>query len=237
MFRALIVGLGNPGREYARTRHNVGEEAVGILAARLGETLKAGKDRAMVAETRLGEHRVVLAFPTTYMNESGLAVGMLMRRHKIDDIQHLIVVHDELDLQPGVVRVKVGGGLEATQRELAKFSARDAEQLPRYWAMLERVADVLRALVLETPPNAGGGLVEIVRGALSEIEALFRKNTKDVVAALDTLTPEAVELDFDTSLGWSMSMKFLMQLPGMHAMAHASQIDYLQTFWDDQEVH
>lgn len=111
MIRALIVGLGNPGREYARTRHNVGEEAVGILAARLGETLKAGKDRAMVAETRLGEHRVVLAFPTTYMNESGLAVGMLMRRHKIDDIRQLIVVHDELDLQPGVVRLKVGGGL------------------------------------------------------------------------------------------------------------------------------
>ena len=109
--RALIVGLGNPGREYARTRHNVGEEAVGILAGRLGETLRPGKDRALVAECRLGEHRVVLAFPTTYMNESGLAVGMLMRRHKIDDIQRLIVVHDELDLQPGVVRVKVGGGL------------------------------------------------------------------------------------------------------------------------------
>ena len=111
MIHALIVGLGNPGREYARTRHNVGEEAVGLLAARLGEKLKLGRDKAMVADARLGTHRVVLAFPTTYMNDSGQAVGALMRRHKIEDPGRLIVVHDELDLPPGVVRVKVGGGL------------------------------------------------------------------------------------------------------------------------------
>ena len=66
-----------------------------------------------------------------------------------------------LPLEAGYL--KVGGGLEATQRELAKFSARDAERLPSYWAMLERVADVLRALVLETPPNAGGGLHDALR--------------------------------------------------------------------------
>ncbi len=111
MIEALIVGLGNPGREYARTRHNVGEETVGILLARLGEKMKAGRDRAMVCETRLAGKRVVLAFPTTYMNESGQAVGALMRRHKLTDPHQLIVVHDELDLEPGVMRVKVGGGL------------------------------------------------------------------------------------------------------------------------------
>lgn len=111
MVDALIVGLGNPGKEYARTRHNVGEEAVGILARRLGDTLKVGRDKALVAETRLGDHRVVLAFPTTYMNESGQAVGALVRRHKLTDPARIIVVHDELDLAPGVVRVKLGGGL------------------------------------------------------------------------------------------------------------------------------
>lgn len=111
MIDALVVGLGNPGREYARTRHNVGEEVVGLLAARLGEKLKVGRDKAAVAETRMGTHRVVLAFPTTYMNLSGEAVGAMMRRYKIDSPTRLVVVHDELDLPPGVVRVKVGGGL------------------------------------------------------------------------------------------------------------------------------
>jgi PTH1 family peptidyl-tRNA hydrolase len=108
---ALVVGLGNPGKEYARTRHNVGAEAVGLLVERAGEKFKAGRNKALVADARISGRRVILAFPTTYMNESGQAVGALMRRHKVDDPSQLIVVHDELDLPPGVVRVKVGGGL------------------------------------------------------------------------------------------------------------------------------
>ncbi len=111
MIDAIIVGLGNPGKEYARTRHNVGEETVALLARRAGEALKAGRDKALVAETRLGAKRVVLAFPTTYMNESGQAVGALMRRHRVVDPLQLIIVHDELDLPVGVMKVKVGGGL------------------------------------------------------------------------------------------------------------------------------
>ncbi len=69
-----------------------------------------------------------------------------------------------------------------------------------------------------------------------EIENVFRKNTDEVVAALDTLTPEAIGTSLDSSL-WFMSMTFLMQLPGMHALSHAAQIDYLQTCWGDQDVH
>lgn len=84
MIEALVVGLGNPGREYARTRHNVGEEVVAVLARRVGDALKLGRDKAMVAETRFGDKRVVLAFPTTYMNLSGESVGAMMRRYKID---------------------------------------------------------------------------------------------------------------------------------------------------------
>ena len=108
MIDALVVGLGNPGKEYSRTRHNVGAEAVALLVERAGAKFRAGRDRALVAEARISGKRVVLALPTTYMNESGQAVGALLRRHKLPS---LIVVHDELDLSPGVVRVKVGGGL------------------------------------------------------------------------------------------------------------------------------
>jgi PTH1 family peptidyl-tRNA hydrolase len=108
---ALVVGLGNPGKEYVRTRHNVGAEAVVLLAERAGGKFRAGRDKALVADARVGGRRVVLALPTTYMNDSGMAVGALMRRHRVEEPTQLIVVHDELDLPPGVVRVKVGGGL------------------------------------------------------------------------------------------------------------------------------
>ena len=68
MQRTLIVGLGNPGKKYARTRHNVGTDAIEVLVARANASLKVGRDRAQVAETRLKDEPVVLAVPTTYMN-------------------------------------------------------------------------------------------------------------------------------------------------------------------------
>lgn len=119
MFDAFVVGLGNPGREYAHSRHNVGEEAVVEVARRHGENLKASRDSALTADLTIrssgASHRVLLVFPTTFMNESGQAVSKLMRRHGIRDISTLgdkfIVVQDELDLPPGTVRVKFGGGL------------------------------------------------------------------------------------------------------------------------------
>lgn len=114
-FDWLVVGLGNPGPKYARTRHNVGEEAVQLLAARRELTLKGGRDNALAAETRFpsrdGDQRVILAFPVTYMNESGQAVSSLVRRYRIETPERIIVIQDELDLPPGDLKVKAGGGL------------------------------------------------------------------------------------------------------------------------------
>ena len=111
----LVVGLGNPGEKYARTRHNVGEEAVRLLAERQGVALKGGRDNALVAETRLrgpdGEQRVVLAFPITFMNDSGQAVSALVRRYRVESPEQIIVIQDELDLPPGDLKIKAGGGL------------------------------------------------------------------------------------------------------------------------------
>jgi PTH1 family peptidyl-tRNA hydrolase len=107
----LVVGLGNPGKEYEGTRHNLGAETVELLAQRHGERLKKGKDRALVAEARVGSRRLALAVPQTYMNDSGMAVAALVRRFGIDDLARLVVVHDELDLPTGRVKVKVGGGV------------------------------------------------------------------------------------------------------------------------------
>jgi len=107
----LVVGLGNPGARYAKTRHNVGADVVARLAERHGERLRPGKELALVAEATIEGRRVVLAFPQTFMNESGRSLVRLVRRFKVEDLAHLMIVHDELDLALGVVRLKEGGGL------------------------------------------------------------------------------------------------------------------------------
>ena len=84
---------------------------VELLASRVSASLKSGKDRALVAECRIGDCPVVLVVPVTYMNDSGAAVSAVVRRFKLTDMERLVIVHDELDLEPGSVRVKVGGGL------------------------------------------------------------------------------------------------------------------------------
>ena len=106
----LVVGLGNPGDEYSRTRHNVGAEVVELLARRHGGKLRGSKGRARGDEVRIGDKRVALAIPLTYMNDSGEAVGALARRLGVEP-DRIVIVHDELDLEPAVLRVKVGGGL------------------------------------------------------------------------------------------------------------------------------
>lgn len=110
----IIVGLGNPGKKYERTRHNVGQDAVAELARRHGGILKEGRDKALVCDIVVNDEKVVLAIPLTFMNESGQAVRGLVKRHNMKPehfATHLVIVHDELDLAPGSVRVKEGGGL------------------------------------------------------------------------------------------------------------------------------
>lgn len=116
----LVVGLGNPGPAYAATRHNVGWLVADLLAERAGVPFAADRRmRAHLARTRLAGGvlggvgadavPVVLCKPTTFMNESGRAVHQVARFHKIT-ADHIIAVHDELDLNPGQFRVKLGGG-------------------------------------------------------------------------------------------------------------------------------
>jgi PTH1 family peptidyl-tRNA hydrolase len=115
----LVVGLGNPGAEYDGTRHNIGADAVSLLVARHHGSLSTEKGlHARAGQIRIGDHPVLCAVPLTYMNESGRAVAPLVRRAGIDDTgdgpggigSRLVVVHDELDLPSGRVRVKAGGG-------------------------------------------------------------------------------------------------------------------------------
>lgn len=107
----LVVGLANPGAEYEGTRHNIGAEVVHLLADRHGANLRKGKERAISDEVVVGGKRLALAIPLTYMNLSGEAVAPLVRRHGIEDPSQLVIVHDELDLPVGRMKLKLGGGL------------------------------------------------------------------------------------------------------------------------------
>lgn len=106
----LVVGLGNPGPNYAKTRHNVGFMVADILADRLGDGFKVHKKSgAEVATGRLAGRSVVLAKPRVYMNESGRQVGPLAKFYSVSPAD-IVVIHDELDIDFGRIRLKRGGG-------------------------------------------------------------------------------------------------------------------------------
>ncbi|MGC2167556.1 MAG: aminoacyl-tRNA hydrolase [Acidimicrobiales bacterium] len=110
--RLLILGLANPGEEFEGSRHNVGGDAVRLVVQRRGAHLALERhQRALTATLPTSEGPVTLAVPTVFMNDSGSVLPPLMRRTSLEGLSHLVVVHDELDLEPGRVQIKFGGGL------------------------------------------------------------------------------------------------------------------------------
>jgi PTH1 family peptidyl-tRNA hydrolase len=107
--RWIIAGLGNPGPEYANTRHNAGQMVLDLLAERMGARFKAHRTRNDIAEGRLGGQPMTLARPRSYMNLSGGPVAALAAFYKLP-AQRIVVLHDELDIPFGTVRLKLGGG-------------------------------------------------------------------------------------------------------------------------------
>lgn len=159
----LVVGLGNPGSKFAATRHNAGASAVFLLSRRNEARFRRSRSAALTCEVRIAGKRVVLAFPQTYMNRSGESVVKLLRRYELESLQRLVVLHDELDLLPGVIRVKSGGGL-AGHKGLA--SLRDHL----------RSADFTRVRIgIGKPPNPAAGALYVLRSApKAELAALAR---------------------------------------------------------------
>src|SRR5919201_1625155 len=105
----LVAGLGNPGREYEATRHNVGWLVADELARRLGGSWRS-KFSGRLSEVRLGDLRLALLKPETYMNESGRSIGAAARFFKVEP-ESLLIVHDDVDLEPGRLQARAGGGL------------------------------------------------------------------------------------------------------------------------------
>jgi PTH1 family peptidyl-tRNA hydrolase len=108
----VIVGLANPGAEYEGSRHNVGGDAVRLVAERRGAKLALERrQRSLSATIATACGPVTLAVPTTFMNESGAALPPLLRRTSLEDLTRLVIAHDDLDLEPGRLQLKLAGGL------------------------------------------------------------------------------------------------------------------------------
>jgi PTH1 family peptidyl-tRNA hydrolase len=126
----LVVGLGNPGREYQETRHNAGFMVIDRLAADAGASLTRVQHKALVAQAILEEKKVVLAKPQTYMNLSGEAVSGLARFYKIPP-ERILVVHDDLDLPFGMLRMRASGSSAGQKGMLSILTRMGTEDIPR----------------------------------------------------------------------------------------------------------
>ena len=163
----VIAGLGNPGARHARNRHNIGFMVVDAIAAagRFGPF--RARYQGLAAEGLIGETRVTLLKPQTYMNNSGRSVGAALRYAKLD-LGSLIVIHDELDLAPGKVRVKVGGG-DAGHNGLRSITAHVGPDYKRVRVGIGHPGDkaLVHHYVLSDFAKSEAGWVEAVAHAIA----------------------------------------------------------------------
>ena len=169
----VIAGLGNPGARYARNRHNIGFMALDAIASahRIGPF--RARFSALMAEGAIGGERVMLLAPQTFMNESGRSVGEALRFHKLDPAA-LVVIHDELDLAPAKVRVKVGGG-NAGHNGLRSITAHVGNEYKRVRLGIGHPGDkaLVHNFVLSDFAKAEMGWVETVCRAVADAAPLL----------------------------------------------------------------
>jgi PTH1 family peptidyl-tRNA hydrolase len=187
----LLVGLGNPGKEYASNRHNIGFMALDAIARVSDASPFRKKFQAETSEARLGAERAILLKPETYMNESGRAVAEAARFHKIA-LTNIIVLHDELDLAPGKMRVKMGGG-NAGHNGLRSISAHMGNDYKRVRLGIGHPGDKNRvhAYVLSDFAKAERPWVERLCGALADHIELLAKGEDSLFQTKIHLAMEA----------------------------------------------
>lgn len=140
----LLVGLGNPGRQYENTRHNVGFMVMNRMASKLGEKFSKLESKALISKCTYQGQRLLLAKPQTYMNLSGRAVGSLMRYYKIP-LTNLMVAYDDVDLPLGAVRMRPGGGSAGQKGMQSIVEQLGSEDFPRLRIGIGRPAGRMEA--------------------------------------------------------------------------------------------
>jgi peptidyl-tRNA hydrolase, PTH1 family len=178
----LIVGLANPGDDFEGSRHNVGGDAVRLVVARRGGQFShERRQRAMSVTLTTPRGPMTLAVPTTFMNESGSSLPPLLRRTSIDDLAELVVVHDELDLDPGRLQLRFGGGLAGHNGLRSIAQALGTQDFAR-----------LRVGIGKPPSKERGADYVLRRGSAKQREAV----AADVARAADAIEI-VMDYDFD----------------------------------------
>jgi peptidyl-tRNA hydrolase, PTH1 family len=169
----VIAGLGNPGARYARNRHNIGFLAVDAIAERGRFGAFRARHQGLAAEGLIGNERAILLKPETYMNESGRSVSQALRYLKLE-LDALVVIHDELDLAPGKVRVKVGGG-DAGHNGLRSITAHLGSDYKRVRVGIGHPGDkaLVHNYVLSDFAKSEAGWVEAVCRAIADAAPLL----------------------------------------------------------------
>ena len=191
----LVVGLGNPGAEYAATRHNAGFFVIDELASRGGQPAFRQKFHGELAEARLPSGPVTLLKPLTYMNESGRSVGAAVSFYKVP-LESLLVIHDELDLPFAEIRIKMGGG-DAGNRGIRSVTGQLGK--PDYVR--------IRVGIGKPPPGFRGGGADFVLQGFAPAE-------RAELAALVARAADAAELIAKSGLAAAMNITHRQRPPG-----------------------
>lgn len=170
----LIVGLGNPGKEYANTRHNLGFRAIYNLAKTNNITKTIYKDHSLVATGKIAGERVALAQPQTFMNKSGVAVEQLVRDYKVP-LDKLIIIYDDLDLPTGKIRIKLKGSSGGHNGIKSIIDHLGTEQFARIKIGIGR------------PPEGVGVVNYVLEYFTEEEEKVIKDSLKDIIGVIETI--------------------------------------------------
>jgi len=172
----LVVGLGNPGPEYEDTRHNLGFRAINELASRLGITSLKSKHHSFIGEAKLGEHKVVLAEPQTFMNESGPAVRGLIDWYKLE-FKNLVLIYDDVDLEVGQIRVRekgAAGGHHGVESVIASLGTSEFARVRIGIGRESLTADVTEYVLQKIPPSERDALEAAIITAADAVEEIIK---------------------------------------------------------------
>jgi len=175
----LIVGLGNPGRGYANNRHNVGFICLNYFAKKEGIRFEKKQCKARIGMGEVAGNKIVVAKPQTYMNLSGQSVSLLVKKFAIN-LNELLVIHDDLDLPLGKIRIRLGGG-SAGHKGINSIITELGSQ------------DFIRIRVGISRPNASGGFLEISEAdIIAHVLSDFTSEEKQIVAQVIPRVSEAI---------------------------------------------